>query len=94
MQCNPLLRKGGQPLLLSALFLAAQFSTPPVFANNGKNTVFYHKKKQLTAERQERISVSGQVRDASGKSIAGVSARARGTSAATSTDENGRYEIQ
>jgi len=66
----------------------------PVFADNGENTAFHHKKKQLVASMQEQITVSGQVRDAGGTAIAGVSVRAKGTARTTSTDGDGRYEIR
>jgi len=43
---------------------------------------------------QEKIKVTGTVRDAQGTGIAGVSVRVKGTNSATSTDVKGNYEIE
>jgi len=59
------------------------------FADVGANVA-----RETRVSDQQQLTVAGTVRDAQGKAIPGVSVRARGTSRATSTDENGRYEIR
>jgi TonB-linked SusC/RagA family outer membrane protein len=49
---------------------------------------------KTTSLGQEKVKVTGTVSDAQGLPLAGVSVRVKGTNSATSTDLNGKYEIE
>lgn len=81
------------PALLLAQFGTAEATTVRGLSNSNTISVNVHREVN-TSLHQEKIKVTGIVTDAEGLPIPGATVQVKGSTVATSTDQQGRYEIE